>query len=225
MARNFVTASSQYGIKSSGVYALAYTYTIACWVRPSSTTQSGTMVAFGDGTGLVDRATLQMNGTAVSPNTVFAMVTDGSLGGANVNGTTVYNTSSWYHVLGVWRSSTDRELFVNGVSDGTSITNVGTPGSLSRLYVGARLNSTVGQYVSGDVAEVAVWGIEVLADDIRGLASGVSPLQVRRGYLKHYIPLIGGTASTELDMMVSGGITMTNSPANSTSHPPIRRAL
>lgn len=223
MARNFVTASSQYGEKASGVFSPLYPFTLACWVKPGSTTQSGTMLAYGiSGGSGTHRMTLQMNGTAASPNTVFCAVTQAT-SAANTNGSTVYTTSNWYHVACVWRNVADREIYVNGASDGTSTTNVGTFNTFDRLYVGARMNLTLGQYVSGDVADAAVWNAALSLADLASLALGISPLLIKRGYLKHYFPL-WGSGSTEVDLVAAGGLTMSGSPGVSTTTPRLRYA-
>lgn len=150
-----------------------------------------------------------------------------------------YSANTWHHVAGLWASATDRRVLLDHGSKGTNSQSQ-TASNLDRSSIGRVGDSSPGNYMSGRIAEAAVWDLSNWpgatgtdkADEferlvIPALAVGYSPLFFRRG-LVAYWPL-GGQLSddnsaneTAGDRDIIGGYDMT--PFNTPSvadHPPI----
>jgi hypothetical protein len=67
----------------------------------------------------------------------------------------------------------------------------------------------------GDLAELAAWDAVLTQNEISELASGVSPLSVRPGSLKNYVPLVRG-----VEDVVYGSHSSTTGTTVS-AHPPV----
>lgn len=126
---------------------------------------------------------------------------------ANADSTAGYLANTWHHACGVFTSSTSRAAFIDGGSKGTNATS-SSPSGMNRLRIGVRSATTLGLYLSGQVAEVGVWTAALTDDEVRALGLGISPRLVRPNSLVFYAPLIrevrdlarGGTVSN-----VNGG--------------------
>ena len=103
---------------------------------------------------------------ATNHRAVYSTATGGGAG-VVLTGTTPLNDGNWYQILVVSRSATDHELIVNGVSEATSNSNMGTFPSLTRLTIGGlNYNGSVLQKFIGDLDECYGW-----AADVSGYAS------------------------------------------------------
>lgn len=108
----------------------------------------------------------------------------------------------WYHVLVVERSTTDREMYVDGVSVDTNSGAVSPPAAV-RFSLGRMDTAAPNRGLNGIVSHTAVWGTDVSAY-AQSLAAGINPRQIRPNAL-FYSPLNG--QSPELDIL--GGLDMT----------------
>ena len=95
--------------------------TMAVWVKMDTTTQvggiwniEGDTATNNDGFGL-----LIVNGALWA----YAQSSSPSLFDYAAS-TSTLNTTEWWHVCGVFRSPTDREIYINGTSEGTNTTSV-----------------------------------------------------------------------------------------------------
>ena len=71
-------------------------------------------------------------------------------------GSTLTSADTYYHVAGVFNSGTDREVFMNGVSDGTDATSLGAPSNIDRICVGYLGDSTPGSFMKGNISEARI---------------------------------------------------------------------
>ena len=87
--------------------------------------------------------------------------------------TSTLNTTDWWHVCGVFRSSTDREIYINGTSEGTNTTNV-LPNAtiIDNACIGNRANTNNDQDFAGKIADVRVYDADIGATEIANLAAG-----------------------------------------------------
>lgn len=140
-----------------------------------------------------------------------ALVADTVVSGATgSSGIAIPDTTSWHHCLGVWRSSTDRQAYVNGTGDTVGTTSK-TMGSISSLRIGA---ASEGWYVlTGYLAHPACWNVALTDGEIAALAAGASPLSIRPGALVAYWPFLGRD-SPEIDVVGRYDLTVTNAAAN-----------
>lgn len=121
-------------------------------------------------------------------------------------------TGTWIHVCAVARSATDRELFIDGTSVGTSTVSR-NGGTMNSINIGFRSGATANT-LDGKVAEVAIWNNDLTTPEIISLAKGVPPFRVRPNNLDFYFPAI-----REEDEVV-GGYSMTKTgTVNAYEHP------
>jgi hypothetical protein len=125
-----------------------------------------------------------------------------------------YTVGQWCHAAGVFVSSTSRVAYLNGGNSGSNSSPV-TSANWNTLLLGGRyLDSVLGFWYSGDVAEAAVWNVALTADEIAHLAAGYSPLTVRPHALVHYVPGLGrgGASGGEVDWDGGGSLTRVADP-------------
>jgi len=209
-SRQFDGTSQYVSVATAPVTALPMT--IAAWVYADSTAAAMSIGMVGSAAST--RCQIGF-GSGGLPNAVTA-----TTGGASVQAQSVTGLSAntWHHIVGTFTSSTDRKVFANGAQVGSN-TSSSTIGTLDRVLVGARVNSSaVGLYWAGRIAEFAVWDITLSAADIASLAAGARPNRVRPGALRLYLPLVG-QASPEQNLIGLSG-TLTNAPTQ-VSHPRI----
>jgi hypothetical protein len=158
-ARQLQSASSEYfSIGSALVTSLPIS--MSCWFNPAS---SGNMNIAG-------------GGIAGSNNFAWAFykspddelgfyATDGSGNFDVIEGTTVLTVdgSTWYHAFIAWRSATDRQLYLNGASEGTSSVSRTLSGSADTFKIGT-YPPTPSDYLNGSVDQTALWGADKTSD-------------------------------------------------------------
>lgn len=180
MARDF-SGTAQY-LRVDATPVTAAPLTMACWVYwDSLPTRSQAFVVSASGS-----ASNQFSLGNNSFNAELRISAGGS--NTNVTGTTTLVTGRWYHVCGVFRSSTDRELYINGVSDATNTTSR-TPASIGAITIGA--NGAGSNETDGKIAEVGLWNVSLSTTEIASLAAGYSPRFIRPDKLLCYWPILG----------------------------------
>ena len=132
---------------------------------------------------------------------------------------TGYTAGVWHHALAVFASATSRAAYIDGGSKGTNAVSR-SPAGLDVTVIGRQGSLTPTQYVSGLIAEAAIWDTELSDADALILARGYSPLLVRPENLVAYWPLIGRT-SPEIDVV--GRFELTVTGAVVAAHPRILR--
>ena len=144
-----------------------YPFTICGWVkRRQSVTGAGTLVDMADS-----------SATNVNFSVGFAVV--GSAGtlemfyrnGSNlsINGGFQAEIGTWYHLAGVFTSTTSREFFINGVSAGTDTTSVTFPTGLDVSTVGRLGDSSPGSYLNSLAAYVRIFSTDLSQTQIQSL--------------------------------------------------------
>lgn len=184
MAYAFAAANSRY-LSTSAAPASGSPMTIAAWCRPTATGVAVVSVGVSSGS--------HRNQLVVNPVSGSTVLFGAQAIGATSTGLsqTVTGTSSvWGHIAGVFSSSTSRTGYTNGVASTTDTTNIGTQSAATAITIGARWNTTVGLYFSGDIADVGIWNVALDAAEIASLAKGVACRLVRPQSLVFYAPLI-----------------------------------
>jgi hypothetical protein len=113
------------------------------------------------------------------------------------------------------------KVFLNGATDsiGGSTTLTGITSNVVDIGAGVSGSSTRSGFLDGDVAEVAVWNVQLTNDEIAALAAGTHPLRIRPRSIVKYYPLWGIGAESALD---GSSDAWTNNGSTSTgAHPPI----
>lgn len=98
---------------------------------------------------------------------------------------------AWHHFTGVFETNSLRTIYRNGIA-GTPNTTTASPGSVTRLIIGAAWDlGGVDYNGSGnhDIAHLAIWDVVLSQTEITSLSNGISPLLIRPTSLKFYTPL------------------------------------
>jgi hypothetical protein len=136
----------------------------------------------------------------------------------NSVGVTSIANDTFVHVAGVFVSASKRDVFLNGVLDGTD-DQTRAVNAFTRVTVGAAFNGgTVGNLWSGQVADAVIYNRDLSAAEVLQLKVG-GPKSVLDGL----VFWVRGTEPGDLRDIV-GGRTLTayNSPTVSSLHPRTR---
>jgi hypothetical protein len=181
----FTAASSQYLKLSAGLVS-NYPLTISCWFYSSDDANAQDLCSLTiEGSGNNWLALLFLGGN-VGGDPVRAGVKDTSFSAANSS--TGYTTNTWTHAAGVWRATNDRSAYINGGNRGND-TNLRSPSAPDTTGIGARIESSVGSFMSGRIAELAIWRVDLADWEIARLGEGRSPLFIRPQSLVWYSTL------------------------------------
>lgn len=215
MARNFVGTSSQYIWRSSPI-ATGAPITMACWAQVTSATTAQAFMSIHTTLGS-DRFTMTINATG---NILAASTVGGTTRSATTTNSMSANT--WAHCVAVFSSSTLRQAFLNGVGSATNTVS-SVPASLTQFAIGTRRQAgALGIYLTGQIAEAAVWNFALDASDINALYQrAATPLQIRAANLRGYWPLGGLYGDTDNDLSSNlYALTAVNGPTY-TPHPAV----
>jgi hypothetical protein len=133
-------------------------------------------------------------------------------------------SADYYVVTGLWVSAAERYVWLNGVGVGSNTDSRIVTG-LDTLTIGRLDGASPSLYMSGQVADVAIWS---------GLPSGgftsaevsqlgqlnVSPLLVRPDELVFYAPLPGVVPTTPIDVIGSYDLILVGGPVSGNDAPP-----
>jgi hypothetical protein len=121
--------------------------------------------------------------------------------------------NQWTHGLGQFSSNASRTVYANGTAGNTQTTSRGISGH-NNLNIGALWTTTLGSYLTGKAAEVALWDVALNTDEIASLSKGFKPFRIRPQSLRYYIPLVRDIQ----DVRTAVGLTNTNT-ATVSDHP------
>lgn len=123
----------------------------------------------------------------------------------------------WLHAGGVWASATSRTAYRDGGNKGTNAVST-IPLLCDRTFIGAKADSAgPGTYMSGGLAEIALWDIDLTDAEMTILSQFVSPICVRPGNLVAYWRLVDAT-SPAIDIVGGYHMTFNGSPTKM-AHP------
>jgi hypothetical protein len=111
--------------------------------------------------------------------------------------------------------------YLNGTASPANLDNF-TPVGLTTTMLGARRATTLGSYLTGQLAECCIWSVALDADEITSLAKGQRAFQIRPNNILAYWPLGGHFGQVDADF--SGGghlLTANNTPTWSELYPQI----
>ncbi len=123
-----------------------------------------------------------------------------------------WSDNVWNHALGKSVTTTDHQVILNGDTGnkGTAIDSVtGTWEGLDRISIGRLGDASPSFYVSGKIAEVAMWDVALSDAEAVILSLGYSPLLVKPESLVFYAPLVGIPSAAALNDRI-GGLALAN---------------
>jgi len=129
-----------------------------------------------------NHAGVWMNGSGAGKLAINYGSASGSTGNDNLRnkvGTTILQTGIWYHFVGICRSETDMELYINCVNDGGSYNGYGgnvnytnDAGNIGRKDVATQLP----YYFKGSMDEFMFWDRALTPDEISMVCNGRTSL-------------------------------------------------
>ena len=185
--------------------------TLACWAYATDGTENSALLALGSA---VDDDLIQIRITSVE-YVRAETVANGGL--SNSQSTSQFSLNTWFHAAGVFAANNSRIAYLNGEAGPEQTTNR-VANDLDTTTIGAyMLEGANGYYLTGRVAEAAVWNVALTAAEIAILAARYSPLFVRPQNLSAYWPLI---RDEDQDRVGGYDLTPSGSPTIA-AHPPI----
>ncbi len=212
MARAFDDASSEY-LELDSAPVTAAPFTLSCWFNSDDLTVNQMLMFVGDKDSTEDFWRLSAKGDTGGDPLRFN-VNDGTSGSADTS--TGYSASTWHHACAVETASNNRACFIDGGSKGTDATSV-SPVAADRVSIGRSGDSSPGQYMSGNIAEAAIWSVALSDAEVALLAKGFSPLFIQPHNLVAYWPLI---RDDDNDWIGGFDLAAFNTPTVAT-HPPL----
>jgi hypothetical protein len=195
---NGTTSSRHLEVSATGISGVPMT--IACWVRRTSNTITGTAVSS------THIASQHQNRLDITTTGQLTLLTRGSLANTSFTIPTTTTNNTWNHFCGQFES-TQYTGFVNGVAGTTNAITLGSQNSPGIITIGAhRFVSVYAVHMRGDIAEVGVWSAILTADEIGSLSKGMACDKVRPQSLIFYPPLIRNL----IDLKGARTITNTN---------------
>lgn len=185
----YLNGSTSHVFKTNLVTSAQVPYTLSCWVNPDSQTSAANRGVIRLG----DTAAVASNRDCVrlflaTTGALSAQAADSA--GANASTTTdLVKANQWNHCLGIFPANNSRTAYLNGLP-ATTNTNARTMSTTATgLAVGASVYDVIDNYLAGYVAHAAIWDVSLTAEEIRELAYGENPLNVRPNSLRYYCPL------------------------------------
>lgn len=210
MARSFNGSSDT--LKNSTAILTDYPFTYACWFNVDNLTHDGSLISISDTAGNVNFMALLVEGAqSGDPLTLFVRTADVPKKASSVAPT----AGTWHHAIGIGASSTDFRVYLDNADEGSNSTDIGFPAGPDVTTMGHTEVSIDANHFAGDMAEAAIWNIDIGVPARAVLAAGFAPSLVRPEALVAYWPLIGRYAP-EIDRV--GGANMTVSGAAAADH-------
>lgn len=193
-----------------------YPFTVSAWVKMTAIGATGTIFALSDKDTTNPNGVYQARLGVISNGLAFLSAGDGV--GSTTTSVGTLSAGTWYSVIGVWTSATDRTIYADGSS---------ANGTTSRVLSGlddttlgrTRYNDTsFSQPLNGRIAQVAVWNTALGSTDRAMLQNAANPLTVAYSSLVAYWPL---TANVSPETSLVGTCNMTVNGATYSSDDPV----
>lgn len=183
MARRNTGSSSNY-LSLGSALATDFPVTLAAWFRPASVTVNSNLVNISSSSG--NYVALAYDGANSYGGGARAVIADvGENFAASASAPNV--AGQWVHCAAVAAGLTSRTGYMNG--------RPGTTGTGGVSNLGTMTNTNIGIYpggfspLNGVIADVAIWTDELTPGEIRELAQGARPGDIRPQSLAAWWPL------------------------------------
>lgn len=114
-------------------------------------------------------------------------------------GALTVTTGVWVHVAGVFSSNSSRTTYVNGVAAAANTFACSNISGASRTSIGLLDRASPFGYFPGRIAELGIWSAALTAAEVKALANGITPPQIRPASLAGYWPLGGRHGEYDVD--------------------------
>lgn len=137
MAIYISDGNAKYAFKTSGVVDYNAAYTVALWVRIASF-GNGSSKAYLWSSNAASGNNWDALGTNSSGNLILGVASAADGTNAETAGSTTLALDTWYSVVLVRNSATDRKVYLNGVQEISATTATASRTAVSKEFVGTR---------------------------------------------------------------------------------------
>jgi len=170
----------------------AYPFTSHFWFRTSDNTLQYNMFFIMDSS--VDDnwwGVIGLTGSNIRINTISGTA-------ENANTSTNHTEDVYNSATNIMPSATDKRIYLNGGGVGQN-TNAKTPTGLDRTDFGKLHRFSGPLYATAfDVAQGAVWDVELTTDELASLAAGFAPEDIRLGSIVLLFRMFGPSLLSEV---------------------------
>lgn len=199
MARNFNSANPDYVLAPTPI-ANPTTLTLSAWMYDTSVTGVQTILALGQGTiaGLPVMAYIRL---ATDAGTFICQAGQGPF----AQTASSYSANTWNHIAGtgsaLGTANAPLAIFMNGANKATATSANGSPfvTSLTKVSIAIDQANSLAEPLNGRVADAALWNVVLSDTEIKALALGARPINIRPTALIGWWPL-DGLQSPEPDL-------------------------
>ena len=162
MSRLFDRAQSEY-LQRENPVVTDYPFAMVCWFRSDdvASAQGLMFVGYKDIGDMY--ASMHARGDIVGDPIYAQDCHDGVQGNAITS--SGYSADTWHHAAGMWLARTERHTYIDGGSKGSDFTSVSEISNFDRTAIGGLRDSSPGAYMSGNIAEAAVWNLTDWGDN------------------------------------------------------------
>lgn len=210
MAQDFGAANTSSYFTKAFTAVTGYPFSIYCRAQTVQNTADDCVFEMGGIAASDDMHSLFFRGDMAGDP--IQLRRTGPVGGVGVNSVAGYTINTWCDMGGVAASETDGRLYANNVlsTNASSVTFAN-----GNIVIGAHFALSAGSsYLSGQVANCAIWDVALTDDEFTSLFRGFSPRRIRPQALKFYAPLV----RNHTEMCGGGNVTQAGSPTAS-AHP------
>uniref|UniRef100_A0A6M3L9I2 Putative lectin/glucanase superfamily protein n=1 Tax=viral metagenome TaxID=1070528 RepID=A0A6M3L9I2_9ZZZZ len=188
----FDDASSEY-LDRAGAVVNAPSFTVACWANSNDTTVAQALFNIAQTGSTGNHYLLWLAGNVAGDPLRFAAIPDNGIFAA-ASTTNGYTANTWRHccaIEGYNGDAASRRVILDGnwANSGTNET-LTVPGGMNRTAVGRFDRGSSYIYMSGSIAEIAVWNLALLQGEVEALGIGrAHPLAIRPANLVLWLPM------------------------------------
>lgn len=188
----------------------SYPISISGWFYPNVVNDNGNLFSIGEAS--TDYYQVKLRNT--DSHIVFR--SNNATDAGDVDTGIVASANTWYHIVVVFNSTTNVDIYVNGTATNTGAT-VFVASSLSKFAIGALARGTPIQPYSGVADEIGFWTRALTASDVTQLynsGTGYNPIALTTGTKAYW--KLDESSGDATDTVGSNTLTNTNTVTYST---------
>lgn len=169
----------------------SYPFTMSSWVRANNTTGLKGVMSYARSTATNIMYNNELNTTTRRQNAQNTTA-------RYTNGTTAANTTEWFLVTSVFTSPTNRQIYVNGVLQGTNtVSTIYDTNVNKRLNIGRLADSSPSNYFGWCIDDIRFYGNSLTSWQVYSIYA--KPATLTTSLVYTWSPLLTGTLQWPLD--------------------------